>query len=946
MRQFRIVLAAFATLLIAGCGGDTIKSPDFESVLTAVRVAPQSASVPAGRTFQFSAVGESTLPPGSATPTQSGPLENVVWTSSNEAVATIDANGLATGLSLGTTQIRASSGGLTSAPATLTVGGAVLEAIEIQPNNPVVPLGNTVALNAIGTFSDGDTNPVSVNWNSGTPATVTVAPASGPSTTATGVAEGASLVTGSTTNAEGELIQGSTTVTVGPFQGELISLEVSPDPASQPLGRPQQFVVTGTFTAAPGSGSTTVTRAVTSGVVWSVADNTVAGIDANNGIAIGIKVGTTLVTATVGGVSDSATFSVTPPVLDRIEINPMNPTIPLGGEIDLFATGILTNGASSPISVNWSSSNVAVATVDAGPGSTTTASALSLGTTTITASDPDVNSDITATTVLTVGDAVVNQLLRVEPDPARVTIGRRQQFRAVASVSDSSEINLPNSDVTWSSSDTNIATVDANGIATGVALGAVDITAARNGTSESAAARLTVTGEVCTTPLRASDGVVLTDAQSPLCVGCSLDDGGNITNASIADFGRLITPVGLLGANNSVRLRAVDNGNYTVPFPGGSNAGFIIGRPAGELLLAEVVSQVQVRTLLNGVVQEDSSDGVALRVDLLGAQLLGGGGDDQSDVALVSISTSTAYDAIELSFNSGVASALSVLQVFQACGTAETPQSAAALVGIDRIEPPESTVSVGASRGLVAIGNFANGNEAPIPDADLDWSSATPAVASVDVNGLVTGNGPGTATITAALKSEVVASGNRTAVATVQVVQEVCSVPFAAANGATIDSDVFGVCLFCSATNLPNVIDPVTTNSAGLSVPIGLLGAGVNVTVSNSPSANDFTAGTPGFLISEPTGKVLQAEVLSQITVQTLLNGVVQQGSDELDLQVDLLGIPVTGEDDEISLVTVNATLPYDALRLTFSSGVLSLGLQNQLENVKVFQACANTNRP
>lgn len=946
MRQFRIVLAAFATLLIAGCGGDTIKSPDFESVLTAVRVAPQSASVPAGRTFQFSAVGESTLPPGSATPTQSGPLENVVWTSSNEAVATIDANGLATGLSLGTTQIRASSGGLTSAPATLTVGGAVLEAIEIQPNNPVVPLGNTVALNAIGTFSDGDTNPVSVNWNSGTPATVTVAPASGPSTTATGVAEGASLVTGSTTNAEGELIQGSTTVTVGPFQGELISLEVSPDPASQPLGRPQQFVVTGTFTAAPGSGSTTVTRAVTSGVVWSVADSTVAGIDANNGIAIGIKVGTTLVTATVGGVSDSATFSVTPPVLDRIEINPMNPTIPLGGEIDLFATGILTNGASSPISVNWSSSNVAVATVDAGPGSTTTASALSLGTTTITASDPDVNSDITATTVLTVGDAVVNQLLRVEPDPARVTIGRRQQFRAVASVTDSSETNLPNSDVTWTSSDTSIATVDANGVATGVALGMVDITAARNGTSESAFARLTVTGEVCTTPLRAADGAVLTDAQSTLCVGCSLDDGGNIINASITDFGRLITPVGLLGANNSVRVRAVDNPNYTVPFAGGSNAGFIIGKPAGELLLAEVSSQVQIRTLLNGVVQEDSSDGVALRVDLLGAQLLGGGGDDESDVALVSISTSTAYDAIELNFNSGTASALSDLQVFQACGTAETPQPAAALVGIDRIEPLDSTISVGASRGLVAIGNFANGNEAPIPDADLDWSSGTPAIASVDVNGLVTGNGPGTATITAEIRDDVVATGNRSAVATVQVVQEVCSVPFTAANGATIDSDNFGLCLLCSATNLPNVIDPVTTNSAGISVPIGLLGAGVSVTVSNAPSANDFTGGVPGFLVSEPTGRVLQAEVLSQITVQTLLNGEVQQGSDELDLQVDLLGIPVTGEDNEVSLITLNATQPYDAVRLSFSSGVLSLGLQNQLENVNVLQACADTNRP
>ncbi|MDQ5844333.1 MAG: lamin tail domain-containing protein, partial [Acidobacteriota bacterium] len=71
------------------------------------------------------------------------PIPGVIffWESSNTTVATIDQNGLATGVSPGTTEIRASGRGVQSAPATLTVTPItrILTTIEVTPNPGTVP---------------------------------------------------------------------------------------------------------------------------------------------------------------------------------------------------------------------------------------------------------------------------------------------------------------------------------------------------------------------------------------------------------------------------------------------------------------------------------------------------------------------------------------------------------------------------------------------------------------------------------------------------------------------------------------------------------------------------------------------------------------------------------------------------------------------------------------
>ena len=354
----------------------------------------------------------------------------------------------------------------------------------------------------------------------------------------------------------------------------------------------------------------------------------------------------------------SAAFNVTQSVISSLVVSPATASTAIGASQRFDVTAIFTDGSTGPIVANWSSSNPAVATVAPTSGAFTLATGVTQGQTNIVATTTNAaNQVITGQAALTVTGVTFTDLLRIEPPTARVTVGRSVDFDAIGLFSDGNPQNVDGL-VNWTSSNPAIATVNAAGQATGVTQGVVTITAARKtDPSDTATATLTVTGAVCTTPLLQSEGATAVEFSSDLCVGCSVDSEGNIIDANVLNFATATTTVGLLGANVGVTVAPGPTPPYTVPFAAGNNAGFIIGKPTGTLLTAEVLSQVQVSTLRNGVVQETSSSGITpLRLDLLGVELLGG-----FDTALVTIGTTVPYDAIRLTVNSGTASALSAV---------------------------------------------------------------------------------------------------------------------------------------------------------------------------------------------------------------------------------------------------------------------------------------------
>jgi len=305
-----------AMAALAGCGGgDQGRDPILglpSATLSSLAVTPATATVAIGSGQQFSAIA--TYTDGSAQDVSA----KAAWTSATPASATVNAaTGLSTGIALGTANITAAFGGK-SASTMLTVTPASVLSITLTPQNPIVPVAATRQLAVIATFSDGSKVDVTSgsSFVSATPASATVASGG----LVIGAAFGASVM-----NASFNGKTASTTVTVPATT--IISIAVTPATASIAVGAQQQFIATATY-------SDSSNAIITGGATWMSA--TVANASVlSTGVATGIAIGTSSITATVGGQSGSALLTVTavatPPVLNPIVLGRAAPFGVLAG---------------------------------------------------------------------------------------------------------------------------------------------------------------------------------------------------------------------------------------------------------------------------------------------------------------------------------------------------------------------------------------------------------------------------------------------------------------------------------------------------------------------------------------------------------------------------------------------------------------------------------------
>lgn len=161
-----------------------------------------------------------------------------------------------------------------------------------------------------------------------------------------------------------------------------------------------------------------------------------------------------------------------------VSVNPTTATVGLGSTQQLNAVIAPANATNQ--NVTWTSSNTAVATVNA-YGLVT---AVSAGTTTITVKTVDGNK--TATSAITVA-AIPVASVSVSPTSVSLYAGNTQQIAATIAPA-----NATNKNVTWSSSNNAIATVNSSGLVTAVTSGSVMITATAQDGNKTASAAITV----------------------------------------------------------------------------------------------------------------------------------------------------------------------------------------------------------------------------------------------------------------------------------------------------------------------------------------------------------------------------------------------------------------------------------------------------------------------
>ncbi|MCX7746277.1 MAG: Ig-like domain-containing protein, partial [Clostridia bacterium] len=419
--------------------------------------------------------------------------KSITWTTSDNAVAKVDANGLVTAVSPGVATIIATSVNGKSASSVITVvskQSIPVSSVSVNPPTATVEVGDlaeqdkkTVQLTA--TVSPSDATNKSITW---TTSDITIAKVDAKGLV-TAVSAGTATITATASN--GKSATASITV-VSKQSIPVSSVSVNPPTATLEVGdlaSQDKKTVQLTATVSPSD-------ATNKSITWTSSDNTVAKVDAN-GVVTAVSAGTATITATASN-GKSATASITVvskqsiPV-SSVSVNPPTATLEVGDlaaqdkkSIQLTATVSPSDATNK--SITWTTSDNAVAKVDAN-GLVT---AVSPGVATITATSVNGKSATASITVVSKQSIPVSSV-SVNPPTATLEVGdlAAQDKKAIQLTATVSPSDATNKSITWTSSNNAVAKVDTNGLVTAVSAGTATITAAASN-GKSATTSITV----------------------------------------------------------------------------------------------------------------------------------------------------------------------------------------------------------------------------------------------------------------------------------------------------------------------------------------------------------------------------------------------------------------------------------------------------------------------
>ena len=388
--------------------------------------------------------------------------KSVTWTSSNEAVATVDANGNVTAIGLGNADITATCGEV-SATCTVTVVPTPVMSVTLSNTSLNLTEGETATLTA--TIAPENATDKSVTWTS--------SDASIASVSAEGVVTAIKAGTATITATSANIKTATCTVTVAANIISVESIEISKTELSLTEGD----TATLTATIAP-------ENATDKTVTWTSSDEAVATVSAD-GVVTAVKAGTATITAaSSNGKTASCVVTVAAKIYEvtGITLSITELSMTEGDTTTLTATIAPENATDK--SVTWTSSDEAVATVSA-DGVVT---AVKAGTATITVAS---SNGKTATCKVTVAAKIIEVTgITLSKTELSMTEGDTESLTATIAPE-----NATDKSVTWTSSDEAVATVSADGVVTAVKAGTATITVASSN-GKTATCKVTVAAKI------------------------------------------------------------------------------------------------------------------------------------------------------------------------------------------------------------------------------------------------------------------------------------------------------------------------------------------------------------------------------------------------------------------------------------------------------------------
>ncbi len=390
--------------------------------------------------------------------------KNVSWSSSETDVATVDSNGKVTALGVGKAMVTVTTedGGKT-ATCIVTVNPISVTSVSLDQTSLTMTVGDSQSLTA--TVSPSNATDKSVSWSSNKTTVATVS-STGEVTAKTA---GSAIITVTTTDG-GKKATCSITVNEKTVSVTGVSL----DKTSLSMIEGDSFALTATVLPS---------NATNKSVAWSSSNTSIATVS-SSGLVTAKSVGTATITVKTEDGEKTATCSVTVKAktisVTGVILNKSTLTLTEGESQSLIATVTPSNASNKEVS--WSTSNPFVATVS----SSGIVTAKATGTTTITVKTSD--GAKTATCKVTVTAATV-AVTGVSLSVSSYTIKVNSSLQLHATITPS---NATDQSVTWSSSNTSVATVSCDGLVSPKGVGTTTITVKTNDGGKTATCVITV----------------------------------------------------------------------------------------------------------------------------------------------------------------------------------------------------------------------------------------------------------------------------------------------------------------------------------------------------------------------------------------------------------------------------------------------------------------------
>ena len=399
--------------------------------------------------------------------------KEVSWTTSNDKVATVE-NGKVTAVGAGdaTITVTTKDGGFT-ATCKVTVTNAVIAVtgVTLDKESAELTIGQTLKL--VAEVAPENASNKTVTWSSDASSIAKV----DQSGTVTAIAEGSATITVETE--DGEFFA---TCDVTVVAGTVAVSGVTVSPTSVSLKVDETASLKATVEPAEATDKT---------VSWSSSAPEIASVDDNGTITAHAEGSATITVTTTDG-KKTATCAVTvvddaAVVVSAIELNLTELELKVGGGKEIKATVKYSDGTTSTKeNVEWTTDNEDAIDLDEG-----WVDALEVGVANVTASF----GGKSATCVVTViSNVTVVNVTGVSLNKTEASITKNGSLTLTATVTPT---NATNKNVTWSSSDEKVATVD-GGVLTVVGLGTTIITVTTEDGEKTATCEVTITDILAT----------------------------------------------------------------------------------------------------------------------------------------------------------------------------------------------------------------------------------------------------------------------------------------------------------------------------------------------------------------------------------------------------------------------------------------------------------------